>query len=107
MDNYKCGEIEYHRGVTMYPINCGGRAGRIVKVKQPHDFLHLAEVQVFGTGGEGGSVPNYGTGNVKLLSYEKHATMSSTHGRYAAYLAVDGKEDYGRFRYKNVFGFTF
>ena len=98
VDNYKCGVIKYKRGSTMFPIKCGGRTGRIVKVKQRNDYLSLAEVQVFGTGGNGLSVPNFGTGNLKLLSFEKAASQSSTKGHWKAYLAVNGIEDRGTFR---------
>ena len=93
LDNYKCGYVEYYRGVAVYPINCGGKTGRVVKVVQRHNFLTLAEVQVFGTGGPGLSVPNFGTGNVMLLSHEKKATQSSVGWGGIPGRAVDGKTD--------------
>ena len=99
LDNYKCGYVSYYRGVAVYPINCGGKNGRIVKVVQKNNFLTLAEVQVFGTGGPGLSVPNFGTGDVMLLSHQKKTSQNSVGWGGVSRRAVDGKTG-GDFRQK-------
>ena len=48
LDGYRCGIITWNAGQNVYPIDCGGRTGRIVKVVQNKNYLTLAEVQVFG-----------------------------------------------------------
>ena len=42
----KCGTVKYLPGVHVYPINCKGAKGRIIKVVQKKNYLTLAEVQV-------------------------------------------------------------
>ena len=90
LDKHKCGKIDYAEGIAVYPINCGGKKGRIVKITQDKNYLTLAEVQVFGTGGSGLEVPNFGTGNMMLLSHEKKATQSNTGWGGVPNRAVDG-----------------
>ncbi|NRB82109.1 MAG: hypothetical protein HRU38_26235 [Saccharospirillaceae bacterium] len=51
VDKQSCGKVKYVKGRHVYPINCGGKKGRIVKVVNKANYLTLAEVQVFGTGG--------------------------------------------------------
>ena len=48
MDKHLCGTITWNADKNVYPIDCGGRTGRIVKVVQNKNYLTLAEVQVFG-----------------------------------------------------------
>lgn len=48
VDRYRCGTIKYKKGVSVYPINCGGRKGRFVKIVHKSNYLQLVEVQVLG-----------------------------------------------------------
>ena len=63
VDSKRCGTIHYIPGRTIYYVACNGRSAREVKIVQNNNYLHMAEVQVFG-----------GTGAIKgvgLLSYHK------------------------------------
>ena len=48
IDNYKCGQIFYVPKVNHYWVSCNGHKGSKVKVTLAHDYLQLAEVQVYG-----------------------------------------------------------
>ena len=48
MNNYQCGRIVYIPKRRFYTINCNGHKGNVVKIVQEHNYLQLAEVQVFG-----------------------------------------------------------
>ena len=50
LDKKLCGTVVYYPDRHVYPISCGGRSGRVVKIVQKNNYLTLAEVQVFGTG---------------------------------------------------------
>ena len=91
VDKHVCGTVNYKKGKSIYPINCGGAKGRVVRIEQPKNYLTLAEVQVFGSGGLGGVGSNIGSGDyAMLLSENKYSTMSFG-GR--AMRAVDGNTD--------------
>ena len=47
-DDYKCGTIRYDPKRFFYVIASGGRQAGTVKVVQKHNWLHMAEVQVYG-----------------------------------------------------------
>ena len=51
LDTKLCGTIHWYPDRNVYPVNCGGTSGRVVKIVQKNNYLTLAEVQVFGTGG--------------------------------------------------------
>ena len=62
LDKQLCGTVQWNAFENVYPINCGGKTGQIVKVVQKDNYLTLAEVQVFGTRAAGArSAANYGT----------------------------------------------
>ena len=73
VDNTRCGRVYYIPGRNIYYIPCNGASGRNVKITLAHNYLHMAEVQVYG-----------GAGAIKgmgLLSYQKPTHMSSiAHG---------------------------
>ena len=49
LDKQLCGTVQWNAFENTYPINCGGKTGKVVRVVQKHNYLQLAEVQVFGT----------------------------------------------------------
>ena len=91
VDKKVCGTVHYKKGGSVYPITCGGTKGRIVRIEQPKNYLTLAEVQVFGTGGPEPVGGNIGSGDyVMLLSENKYSTQSTGD---TAMRAVDGNTD--------------
>ena len=50
LDTHLCGTIIYIPNVVVYPVNCGGVTGRVVKIVVSKQPLHLAEVMVYGVG---------------------------------------------------------
>ena len=94
VDKHVCGTVKYNKALRVYPISCGGAKGRIVRIEQPKNYLTLAEVQVFGTGGPAPVGRNIGSGDYAiLLSQNKFARQSSeAHGGHAM-RAVDGNTD--------------
>jgi len=90
VDTHLCGTIKYKKGVSVYPVNCGGKKGRIVKITHK-TIINIAEVEVLGTGGPSMFGPTMGSGNVKLLSLRRPATMTSAYRGGDAYKAVDGQ----------------
>ena len=94
VDKEVCGTVHYLPGMNVYPVNCKGAKGTIVRIEQPKNYLTLAEVQVFGTGGPGPVGSNIGSGDyTMLLSQNKQATQSSTGHNGIAMRAVDGNTD--------------
>ena len=46
---HKCGTINYNAYHFVYYIACDGAKGTVVKIEQPRkDYLHVAEVEVYG-----------------------------------------------------------
>jgi hypothetical protein len=84
LDKQLCGTIKWNAFESTYPINCGGKTGKIVKVVQKNNYLALAEVQVFGTAAAGArSSVNYGltytmnTGSEFLFYQQNNHTIRS------------------------------
>ena len=77
LDTHLCGTILYIPRVSVYPINCGGLSGRVVKVTLSKQPLHLAEVMVYGVGqpfGGNGGVWAQQTGGMRLEVYPRFYT---------------------------------
>ena len=55
-----CGRVSWRPSVHVYPINCSGKKGSVVRIEQKYNYLTLAEVQVFGTGGSPPKAPDFG-----------------------------------------------
>ena len=90
----KCGTVKYLPGMHVYPISCKGAKGRKVRIIQAKNYLTLAEVQVFGTGGPGPKGSNIGSGAyTMLLSQNKKTTQSSMGFGGVASRATDGSTD--------------
>lgn len=45
-----CGTIHYQQGIFSYPIYCGGKKARVVKLVNKREYLEVAEVQIYGKG---------------------------------------------------------
>ena len=91
MDKHLCGTVHWRSGQSVYPIDCGGKSGRIVKVVQRKNYLTLAEVQVFGPAfvakcskGEC-NVPKSAIGFI-----ETGKSVSSPNGKVSAVMQKDG-----------------
>ena len=62
---HKCGTIKYHKNIHVYPINCGGKKGKYVRIEQPNNHLTIPEVQVFASiAGASGDLAAFYTGHV-------------------------------------------
>ena len=91
MDSHLCGTIKWNAGQNVYPIDCGGRTGRIVKIVQKTNYLTLAEVQVFGPakiaecGKNSCEIPK---GTIGLIANGKRIT--STNGEAYAVMEKNG-----------------
>ena len=46
-----CGTISWRKHVHVYPVSCGGKKGSKVRLENKWNYLTLAEVEVFATGG--------------------------------------------------------
>ena len=83
--------MHWQSSQSVYPINCGGKSGRIVKVVQNKNYLTLAEVQVFGPamiakcGKDTCSVPRGALGFVKTTQ-----SITSPNGKVTAVVQKDG-----------------
>ena len=42
LDGTKCGVVNWMKGITVYPISCGGRKGRIVKITH-NKIINIAD----------------------------------------------------------------
>ena len=94
VDKHKCGSVWYLKGRNTYAVNCAGAKGRVVRIEQPKNYLTLAEVQVFGTGGQKPIGSNIGGGDSSmLLSQYKYSLQSSEGHGGNAMRAVDGRTD--------------
>ena len=91
VDKEVCGTVKYKKGVSVYPISCGGVKGSVVRIEQPKNYLTLAEVQVFGTGGPDPVGGTIGSGDYSMLLSENHFSTQS-HGN-TPMRAVDGNTD--------------
>ena len=47
-DDHKCGTIHYDPKKFFYVISCDGHQAGSIKVVQKNNWLHMAEVQVYG-----------------------------------------------------------
>ena len=77
----KCGTIYYKKGRSTYPIACNGVAASTVKVSH-NNFLHMAEVQVYG-----GALA---VKSLNLLSLHQKTAQSSMGWGGVSTRAVDG-----------------
>lgn len=94
VDKTTCGTVRYLPGMNVYPVNCKGATGTIVRIELKNEYLSLAEVQVFGTGGPPPRGANIGTGDyAQILSIYKASSMSKHHGKHVSSIAVDGITD--------------
>ena len=48
VDKKLCGRIVYVPRLKYYTVTCDGAEGSVVKITNEHNYLSLAEVQVFG-----------------------------------------------------------
>ena len=92
VDNQLCGTVKWRKGGRSYPINCGGRRGKVVRITH-NKILNLAEVEVLGTGGPTQFGPMLGSGNVRLLSLRRPTKQSNTGWGGHPQRAVDGYVD--------------
>jgi hypothetical protein len=91
LDKYLCGTIKWNSGQNVYPINCGGRTGRYVKVVQNKNYLTLAEVQVFGPAKIAKCSKNkcvVPKGAISVISSGQ--SITSTSGKVTAVMQKDG-----------------
>lgn len=92
VDNQLCGTVKWRKGVRVFPINCGGRKGKVVKISHTK-VLNIAEVEVIGTGGPTQFGPMLGSGNVKLLSLRRPVKQVNIGWGGRPERAVDGYVD--------------
>ena len=83
--NYKCGTIHYNPRKLFYTISCNGHVANNVRVVQKHNWLSLAEVQVFGGSKK---VPK-----MSLLSQGRPTKQNSVGWGGVPQRAVDGNVD--------------
>ena len=80
LDTHLCGTITFIPNTNVYPINCGGFTGKVVKVVVNKEPLNLAEVMVYGVGqpfGGNGGVWGQQTGGELLTVYSNYSPSYS------------------------------
>ena len=48
VDKYRCRTLRYRRNKRVYAVPCNGQEGQFVKLVNTHNYLEIAEVQVYG-----------------------------------------------------------
>ena len=90
----KCGSVRYNPKELYYVIQCNGKVGNYVKVIHRYNYLHMAEVQVYGG--------SKGVSGLGILSDGKPTKASSVGWGGISDKAVDGNVD-GFFGHKTSY----
>ena len=83
--NQRCGTIRFNPKEYYYIVPCNGKIGNYVKVIQRYNWLHMAEVQVYGG--------SKGVSGLGILSDGKPTKASSVGWGGIPARAVDGNVD--------------
>ena len=83
--------MSWNAGQNVYPIDCGGRSGQVVKVVQKHNYLTLAEVQVFGPASVAQCTKDRCVVPRGAISFVNNgASVTSANGKTTAVMQKDG-----------------
>ena len=76
-----CGVISWRKHVHVYPVSCGGKTGSKVRLENKYNYLTLAEVEVFATGGlsKRSAATNYATYYTQHTGSKQLSGVSNLH----------------------------
>ena len=83
--------MSWNAAQNVYPINCGGKSGQVVRIVQKKNYLTLAEVQVFGPASVAECAKDRCVVPKGAISFvDNGASITSTNGKATAVMQKDG-----------------